>query len=109
MAEFRPHLSILSGMPLASWLFVRDSASIWVERPYGCTVIVAGPGSSREQRDFISEEALNAYQIALAERLANDGWLLWPHNLDRRSGQDRRQARRGGVDRRGSAFRAATL
>ena len=87
-------------MPLSSWLFIRNGESIWVERPYGATLIVAGPGPHREQRDFIDEDALNAFQIALAERLAGDGWFLWDYNRDRRTGVDRRQSPRPTADRR---------
>ena len=87
-------------MPLASWLFIRGSESIWVERPYGSTLIVAGPGKYREQRDFIDDNALNAFQVALAERLAGEGWFLWAYDRDRRSGTERRQTSRGTRDRR---------
>lgn len=87
-------------MPLASWLFLRDGESIWVERPYGCSVIVAGPGSARAQHDFPDEGALDAYQMALAERLAGAGWFLWGVNRDRRAERDRRSTARGTADRR---------
>ena len=87
-------------MPLSSWLFVRGSESIWVERPFGTTVIVAGPRSHREQREFISDDALQAFQVALAERLAGEGWILWAYDRDRRSGHDRRTASRATPDRR---------
>ena len=87
-------------MPLASWLFIRDSESIWVERPSGITLIVAGPGARREQRDFISHAALESFQVALAERLAGDGWILWAHDSDRRGATDRRSTPRPVPDRR---------
>ena len=87
-------------MPLSSWLFIRDSESIWVERPFGSTLIVAGPGARREQREFINEDALNAFQIELAERLAAGGWFLWDYNRDRRTQIDRRQNPRPTADRR---------
>jgi hypothetical protein len=86
--------------PASSWLFIKDSRSIWVERPYGRLLVVAGPGESREQRDFISEEALDQFQIALAERLAGDGWFLWGVNRERRQATDRRRMTRGTPDRR---------
>ena len=84
---------------LASWLFIKDAQSIWVERPHGRLLVVAGPGTSREQRDFISEEALDQFQIALAERLAGDGWFLWGVNRERRQ-IDRRRVTRETPDRR---------
>ena len=83
----------------SSWLFIKDKQSIWIERPHGRVLVVAGPGPTCEQRDFISEQALDQYQIALAERLANDGWFLWGVNRERRQ-TDRRQNDRGTPDRR---------
>jgi len=87
-------------MPLASWLFVKDNQSIWIERPFGCSLIVAGPGSAREQHEFSDEHALDAFQIALAERLSETGWFLWGFDRDRRSGRDRRKIPRNAADRR---------
>lgn len=87
-------------MPLASWLFIKGSESVWIERPVGRTMIVAGPGPEREEHDFSSDEALEAFQIRLAERLVGDGWFLWAYDRDRRSGGDRRGTSRGGADRR---------
>ena len=83
----------------ASWLFIKDSQSIWIERPHGRVLVVAGPGAAREQRDFISEQALDQFQMALAERLANEGWFLWGVNRERRQA-DRRSTRRTTPDRR---------
>lgn len=71
-------------MRLASWLFLKDSQSIWVERLAERSLITAGPGPTRQQRDFISEAALEAFEMALAERLAADGWFLWGVDRDRR-------------------------
>ena len=86
--------------PSSSWLFIKDTQSIWVERPHGRLLVVAGPGESHEQRDFISDEALDQFQMALAERLAADGWFLWGVNRERRLAEDRRRISRGTADRR---------
>ena len=40
-------------------------------------------------------------EIALAERLAGDGWFLWGVNRDRRLETDRRRIPRNAPDRRG--------
>lgn len=96
-------------MTPASWLFIKGDQSIWIERPYGCSMIVAGPGPIREEHDFTDEESLQGYQIALADRLAGAGWLLWGVNRQRRGGPDRRTTGRETPDRRqgvksGSSF-----
>jgi hypothetical protein len=90
-------------MPLASWLFIKDGQSIWIERPFGLQMIVAGPGSAREQHDFPDEQALDKFQIALGERLSEAGWFLWGFDRERRSGRDRRLSRRKSPDRRSAA------
>jgi hypothetical protein len=72
-------------MPISSWLFIRERESIWIERPYGFSVIVAGPGSARAHFVFPDEEALQAYQVATAERLTEAGWFLWGFDQERRS------------------------
>jgi hypothetical protein len=72
-------------MPLASWLFLKEAETIWVERPHGTTLIVAGPGkAARQERDFRDEAELDRFQMDLAERLATEGWFLWGINRDRR-------------------------
>jgi hypothetical protein len=81
-------------MPIASWLFIRGSESIWIERPSGNTLIIAGPGHRRQQRTFFTEEQLQRFQIRLAETLAEQRWFLWAYNRDRRS-----QSRDEGVRR----------
>ena len=86
--------------PPSSWLFIKDNQSIWVERPHGRLLVVAGPDTQHEQRDFISDEALDQFQMALAERLAGDGWFLWGVNRERRIAADRRRTSRGTTDRR---------
>jgi hypothetical protein len=87
-------------MPLASWLFIKDGQSIWIERPYGLAIIVAGPGSAREQHEFPDEQALEAFQIAIGERLTEGGWFLWGFDRERRVGRERRRIDRTTPDRR---------
>jgi hypothetical protein len=81
-------------------LFVKGEQTIWIERPYGCSLIVAGPGQLRQHHDFPDESALDGFQIDLADRLAAAGWLLWGVNRQRRSGPDRRHSVRTTPDRR---------
>jgi hypothetical protein len=76
-------------MPLSSWLFIRETESIWIERPYGFSVIVAGPGSARAHLVFPNEDALQGYQVATAERLTRAGWFLWGFDQERRKRGDR--------------------
>jgi hypothetical protein len=87
-------------MPVASWLFIRGSESIWIERPHGHTMIVAGPGTQREEREFNDEDSLQAFQVAIATRLTEAGWFLWGFDRERRQAPDRRQAPRDVKDRR---------
>jgi hypothetical protein len=87
-------------MPLACWLFVKDGQSIWIERPYGLSMIVAGPGPAREHHDFPDEEALQAFQVSLGERLTEAGWFLWGFDRERRTGRERRSIDRTTADRR---------
>lgn len=96
-------------MPLASWLFIKDGQSIWVERPYGFSMIVAGPGSARAQHEFPDEDALQRFQIEIGERLTSGGWLLWGADRERRSGRDRRAAARSAPDRRRALRRTSPL
>jgi len=87
-------------MPQGSWLFIKGAESIWVERPHGRLMIVAGPGAARDVREFINESALDAFQVDLAERLTSDGWFLWGVNRERRQSPDRRSTKRTPTDRR---------
>ena len=92
-------------MPLGSWLFIKGSESIWVERPHGRVMVVAGPGAARDVREFDTDPALDAFQIALAERLTNAGYFLWGVNRERRQSRDRRTVARSNPDRRQAAHR----
>ena len=76
-------------MALSSWLFIRKQESIWIERPYGFSVIVAGPGPARAHLVFRNEDALEAYQVGTVERLTRDGWFLWAFDQDRRRRSER--------------------
>ena len=76
-------------MPQSSWLFIRERESIWIERPYGYSVIVAGPRSARAHLVFRNEDALQAYQVATAERLTRAGWFLWGFDQERRKPSER--------------------
>ena len=76
-------------MALSSWLFIRGQESIWIERPHDFSVIVAGPGSARAHLLFPNDDALQAYQIATAERLTRAGWFLWGFDQERRKRDDR--------------------
>ena len=81
-------------MALSSWLFIRDQESIWIERPHGFAIIVAGPGPARAHLLFPNDDALQAYQIATAERLTRAGWFLWGFDQERRTRDDRLAAHR---------------
>jgi hypothetical protein len=87
-------------MPIASWLFVRGSESIWIERPFGTTLIVAGPAHWRQEQTFITEKELQRFQIQLAEDLSAKGWFLCALNTDRRQSSCAAGARPTRGDRR---------
>jgi hypothetical protein len=74
---------------MSSWLFIRGRESIWIERPYGLSFIVAGPRAARAHLVFASEDALQAYQVATAERLTRAGWFLWGFDRERRTRGER--------------------
>ena len=71
-------------------------------------MVVAGPGALREQHDFPDEATLEGYQIALAGKLADAGWLLWGQGRDRRNSGDRRAAPRATRDRRSPGVSVGT-
>jgi hypothetical protein len=92
----------------ASWLFVKGDQSIWIQRPEGRSMVVSGPGPTIEQHDFPNEDALQGYQMAIADKLASAGWLLWGVDRQRRAGGERRGAARQTPDRRGRIVAAET-
>ena len=88
-AATAPHVpSEHKTIPVSSWLFIRDQESIWIERPYGFSVVVAGPGLVRAHLVFPNDAALQAYQVETAERLTRDGWFLWGFDRERRMRSD---------------------
>jgi hypothetical protein len=90
-------------MPIASWLFVRGPESIWIERPFGTTLIVAGPAHRRQERTFITEKALQRFQVELAEELSAKGWFLYALNSDRRQRDRSAPGTRNGERRRNTS------
>jgi hypothetical protein len=50
MTAAAPRLSAEQTMPSSSWLFIREQESIWIERPHGFSVIVAGPPARPDLR-----------------------------------------------------------
>jgi len=93
-------------MTSSSWLFVKGEESIRVVRPGSGGLILLGPGPLRDVRDFANETDLQEYQVQLAERLGERGWILLAPDAERRSGQERRQTSRMSADRRASRFEA---
>jgi hypothetical protein len=87
----------------SSWLFVRGEESICIACPSPTVLSISGPGVSRARYSFEGENALQAYQIELAEEFSSGGWVLIGENHDRRSGRERRLTRRDAPDRRVSA------
>jgi hypothetical protein len=93
-------------MTPASWLFVRGPESIRIVRPRGFALIVKGPGHAQQRSDFRDEDELQQFQVSIAERLSEQGWILLGADVDRRAGGDRRAALRGTSDRRAEGLRA---
>jgi hypothetical protein len=81
------------------WIFTKGEQSIHIARLEGRALIVCGPGAERQRHEFRDEDALQLYQISIAEQLAERGWTLFGVNRDRRVGE-RRAARRVTPDRR---------
>jgi hypothetical protein len=88
-------------MHASSWLFVKGDESIRVVCPSSTVLIVSGPGTSHARYPFGDEAGVQAYQIELAEEFSSGGWVLIGEDYDRRSGRERRAARRDVPDRRG--------
>ena len=90
----------LSPMNASSWLFVKGDESIRIACPSPTVLSVSGPGTTRARYTFDGVDAVQAYQIELAEEFSSGGWVLIGENYDRRSGGERRSLRRSGEDRR---------
>jgi hypothetical protein len=71
------HTPSISGGATA-WYFVKNTDRIWIARPDDLTITVRGPRWSRTRYQFDDEHSVQDFQIALAERLAGEGWLLCP-------------------------------
>jgi hypothetical protein len=84
----------------SSWLFVKGDTSIRVVCPSPKVLDICGPGPSRSRYTFDGDDAVQAYQVELAEEFSSGGWVLMGQNYERREGNDRRTARRQTVDRR---------
>jgi hypothetical protein len=81
-----------------SWLFTRNDESVYISRADQYSVVVAGPGQSRQQLEFDSESAVERYQREVAEQMAEGGWILYAVNRQRRAGD--RGGRAASPDRR---------
>jgi hypothetical protein len=83
----------------SSWIFTNGDQSIHIARPEGRALIIRGPGAWRQRHEFVDEDALQLYQINMAEQLAERGWMLYGVDRDRRTGE-RRAVSRATADRR---------
>ena len=71
-------------------------------------MIVAGPAAAREVHTFPDEDALQAFQIGIAEQLTKGGWFLWGFDRERRETAERRRVARPTGERR-RPLRARTV
>lgn len=85
----------------SSWLYIRRNETVRIFRPGPpyLQLAIAGPQGHRRTLRFDREADLQAFQRDHEQQLMKDGWHLEGVDLDRRSGHDRRTARRG-PDRR---------
>jgi hypothetical protein len=81
------------------WIFTKGEQTIHIARDEGRALIMSGPGTERQRHEFRDEEAIQLYQISIAEQLAERGWTLFGVNRERRV-NERRANRRGTPDRR---------
>jgi DNA-binding response OmpR family regulator len=83
-----------------SWLFTRAGESVWMVRTENLELSIAGPGRARDIVTFDRDGDLRAFQAEYGQRLSSAGFVLQAAADDRRSGRDRRRARRPSGDRR---------
>ena len=89
-------------MAARSWLFVKNSRCLWVVRSQRILLRIDGPDATRDERAFATEDELEAFLTALADRFVSEGWILWNVNHDRRRRRSRRRNPRITPDRRAS-------
>ncbi|MGE0591792.1 MAG: hypothetical protein AB7G23_01560 [Vicinamibacterales bacterium] len=94
-------------MSAGSWLFTRGPESIHIVRQEGGRLTVEGPGAKHQQHRFDTEDAIQRFQVTLAEELSEAGWLLFGVDRERRTGRERRTTGRGPDRRNARAARHA--
>jgi hypothetical protein len=62
------------------WVFIRHSQCIQV-RVRQLSVTIEGPHRTRDRYQFDSQQDLQTFQMALAETLSEQGWLLCTSTL----------------------------
>ena len=91
---------MLSRRAPTSWFFVKGNETVWIVRTDEHSLLVCGPGQTREHHRFDGEKDMNGFHMWLADDLISDGWILWGVDRDRRHHEDRRLVRRDTPDRR---------
>jgi hypothetical protein len=87
----------------SAWLFTRSGESVRVLRVVGVDrvmqLVVQGPGSVQERYAVGDEADCATIQAEIERRLVSEGFSLYRFSSERRSGRERRVAKRG-QDRR---------
>jgi hypothetical protein len=91
-------------MLLSSWLFIREQES----GPTASPSSSPAPGSRRAHLFFPNDDALEAFQVATAERLTRAGWFLWGFDEERRK-RDERPAAHINFNRKSKRDRRTTF
>jgi hypothetical protein len=88
----------------SAWLFTRTGESVRVLRVVGVDrvmqLVVQGPGPVHERYAVGDEAEAATIQAEVERRLVSEGFSLYRFTSDRRTGQDRRGAKRGSDRRR---------